>query len=79
MLYQRKLLNYYFFKIFKDFFSLLKLKKLTYYILKSALIILLFHEIENLLKYYLVKNAYPDITPITPKGKENDQCLIYFF
>lgn len=47
-------------------------------ILKSALIILLVHGIAHLLKYYPVKNAYPDTTPFTPKGRENGQCLIYF-
>ena len=46
-------------------------------ILKSALIILLLHEIAHLLKYYPIKNEYPKEYPLTPKNKENGRCLIY--
>lgn len=47
-------------------------------ILKSALIILLIHEIIHLLKYYPINEKYPEISPITPKNKENGKCLIYY-
>ena len=47
-------------------------------ILKSALIILLLHEIVHFLKYYPVENKYPKETPFTPKGRENGKCLIYY-
>lgn len=47
-------------------------------ILKSALIILLIHEIVQLLKYYHVNKNYPDEMPTTPKNKENGKCLIYY-
>ena len=46
-------------------------------ILKSALIILLLHEIAHLLKYYPIKNEYQKEYPLTPKNKEKGRCLIY--
>ena len=46
-------------------------------ILKSALIIILLHEIAQLLKFYPVKDAYPSITPFTFKGRKNKKGLIY--
>ena len=42
-------------------------------ILKSALIILLIHEIVHLLKYYHVNKNYPDEMPTNPKNKENSK------
>ena len=47
-------------------------------ILKSALIILLIHEVSHLLKFYPIKNIYPKELPTTPKGRENSQCLIFY-
>ena len=47
-------------------------------ILKSALIILLLHEIVHLLKYYPVNNIYPKENPITPKNKENGKCFMNY-
>lgn len=47
-------------------------------ILKSALIILLVHEIAHLLKYYPVEKKYPSTMPSTPNGRENGKCLIYY-
>ena len=47
-------------------------------ILKSALIILLLHEIAHLLKYYPVNNIYPKGNPITPKNKENGKCFMNY-
>lgn len=47
-------------------------------ILKSALIILLIHEVSHLLKFYPIKNIYPKELPTTPKGRENGQCLIFY-
>ena len=47
-------------------------------ILKAALKILLINEISHLLKYYPIENVYPKETPSTPKGRENDQCLIFY-
>ena len=47
-------------------------------ILKSALIILLLHEITNFLKYYPFGNNYPNETQKTHKGKENGQSLIFY-
>ena len=46
-------------------------------ILKSALIILLIHEIAHLLKFYPIKNKYLKYMPSTPKGRENGMCIIY--
>ena len=47
-------------------------------ILKSALIILLVHEIAHFLKYFPIGNKYLEITPKTPKNKENGICLINY-
>lgn len=47
-------------------------------ILKSALYILLIHEIAHLLKYYPINNKYPQNYPKTPKERENGKCLIYY-
>ena len=47
-------------------------------ILKSALIILLVHEITHLLKYYPSNNKYPKETPKTPKNRENGKCLMFY-
>ena len=47
-------------------------------ILKSALIILLVHEITHLLKYYPLKSKYPKKTPQTQKNKENGKCLMFY-
>ena len=47
-------------------------------ILKSALIILLVHEITHLLKYYPSNKKYPDKTPKTPKNRENGKCLMFY-
>ena len=47
-------------------------------ILKSALIVLLVHEIAHLLKFYPIGNKYPTTTPSTPKNKENGRCLISY-
>ena len=47
-------------------------------ILKAALIILLIHEVSHLLKFYPIENIYPKEIPTTPKGRENNQCLIFY-
>ena len=47
-------------------------------LLKSALIILLIHEITHLLKYYPLESKYPKNTPQTPKNKENGKCLMFY-
>ena len=47
-------------------------------ILKSAIIILLIHEITHVLKYYPVKDEYPKKTPNTPKNKENGKCILFY-
>ena len=47
-------------------------------ILKSALIILLLHEIAHLLKYYPINNIYPKKNPVTPKNKENGKCFMNY-
>ena len=47
-------------------------------ILKSALIILLVHEITHLLKYYPLHRKYPKKTPKTPKDRENGKCLMFY-
>ena len=47
-------------------------------ILRSALIILLLHEIAHLLKYYPINNKYPNKCPFTPKNKENGKCFMHF-
>ena len=47
-------------------------------ILKSALIILLVHEITHLLKYYPLNSKYPKKTPKTPKNRENGKCLMFY-
>ena len=47
-------------------------------ILKSALIILLLHEIAHILKYYPINNIYPKKNPVTPKNKENGKCFMNY-
>ena len=47
-------------------------------LLKSAIIILLVHEITHVLKYYPLKSKYPEKTPQTPKNKENGKCLMFY-
>ena len=47
-------------------------------ILKSALIIILIHELIHLLNFYPIDDTYPLFMPITPKERENGKCLIYY-
>ena len=47
-------------------------------ILKSALIVLLLHEIAHLLKYYPINDIYPKEYPFTPKNKENGKCFMNY-
>ena len=47
-------------------------------ILKSALIVLLLHEIAHLLKYYPINDIYPKKYPFTPKNKENGKCFMNY-
>ena len=47
-------------------------------VLKSALLVLLVHELAHLLKAYNSKETLQKNYPITPRKKESGRCLIYY-
>ena len=47
-------------------------------ILKSALIVILLHEIAELLKYYPINNIYPKEYPFTSKNKNYGNCFMKY-